>query len=680
MAPNFHPVWIMQSTTLNLSRARVNYASSGAFVLLALLLLGLLAPLLRAADEGSRPFISPVFGENMVLQRNKPNTFWGWTKPGATVKLSIGESVCDTKAGEDGRWSLTFAPPAAGGPYKLRIEGEQTLEWSNILVGDVWLCGGQSNMQFALQDSKGGAEAVEAAELPNLRFFRVPTRVAYAPAEYPVGSWKVCSPRNVSAAGGGVSAVGFYFARLVNRETGVPIGLVESYLGGSPGEAWMSADALRSLGGQEDKLTMIGELAQKKAYPHGSFLMHWLEDHDQVASREKWSDGNFAMSDWKDVTPAKAFEQLGLGDEGGIVWFRTEVEVTAEQCKVAARLNLGWVDKMDTAYVNGQWVGMSSWVENPRSYFVKSGMLHPGRNTIIIRVFRKKGGRGFVMPDKLALDFKEAGSVKLDGRWVAKASFVMNAETRLPLDYENYPTMPVVLYQGMVRPLAPLALTGFLWYQGEANTEKAYAYRGLLPALIADWRRTFSDPEAPFYVAGLPAFMKRRAEPGTDGWAELREAQALTAKTVPGCGLAVTIDTGEADNIHPKDKAPVGERLAALALTKHYGRTVPCAGPEFAGLEKLPGALRVRFTHAEGGLVSRDPEPGEFSLAGADGKWVWAEARLEGESVVVSSPQVPEPVAVRYAWQGNPKASLFNKAGLPATPFRSDDWKLSTQK
>jgi sialate O-acetylesterase len=234
--------------------------------------------------------------------------------------------------------------------------------------------------------------------------------------------------------------------------------------------------------------------------------------------------------------------------------------------------------------------------------------------------------------------------------------------------------MPGVLQNGLLAPVAPLAITGAIWYQGESNAERGYQYRKLLPALIADWRKLFAQGDFPFYIVGLPAFMHRRDTPGDDSWAEIREAQALTASRIPHSCLAVTIDTGDADNIHPIDKIPVGERLALCALAEHYGRKIPFSGPTLSKVERASGALKLHFDHADGGLVVKGEKLGEFSLAGDDRKWYWADARIEGDAVIVSSPSVPDPKVVRYAWQSNPAATLFNGAGLPAAPFRTDDW------
>ncbi|HQL21307.1 MAG TPA: sialate O-acetylesterase, partial [Opitutaceae bacterium] len=338
---------------------------------------------------------------------------------------------------------------------------------------------------------------------------------------------------------------------------------------------------------------------------------------------------------------------------------------------------LGVVEKMDTVHINGRWVGASSWVENPRVYPIGPDVLRPGKNTVVIRVLKTKPDGGFNTPaGDLKIVLGDGSSVALEGAWKGIVSVDARAPHPMPLAYENYPTMPSVLYQGMLRPLAPLALTGALWYQGEANQFKAQQYRTLLPAMITDWRTAFGQGDFPFYIVSLPAFMQRQAEPPStaDGWTQIREIQMEIGRSIRAAGTIITVDTGDADNIHPTEKVPVGERLALLALKNVYGRDVVTAGPAFAKLEALPGALRIHYTDTDGGLVVKGDKLGEFAVAGADRTWHWAEARVEGDTVVVSSPEVPEPIAVRYAWQANPLATLYNAAGLPAAPFRSDNW------
>lgn len=624
------------------------------------------------------PFVSPVFGDNMVLQRGQPNTFWGWTQPGEKVQVTIAGHSGDGTAGADGRWKARVDPPASG-ECTVTIDGPQHVELHHAIVGDVWLCGGQSNMQFGLPGATDGAKEVAAADQPNIRLFTVATRSAYAPADVPKGTWKICSPQTI-AENGGFSAVAYFFARRVQQETGVPIGLIQDCLGGTPVESWMSPATLHTLKDFGRPMAEVERLRAAHAPGYGSYLMHWLDEFDAGARGKTWADPALDDRAWKTVRVPGGFADFGLADVPAVVWFRREITLPDPLPAGEVTLHLGVVEKMDTAYVNGRWVGASSWVENPRAYRLAAGVLHPGRNQIAVRVFKLKSKLGFLTaPEKIRLALGDGTEIPLAGEWRAALSVDARPPHPLPLGYENYPTMPAVLYQGMVAPVAPLAIAGALWYQGEANSNRAYQYRTLLPLMVADWRRAFGQGDFPFLIVQLPAFQNRKDQPGTDDWAELREAQALPARTLPNCGLAVTIDTGEADNIHPKAKQPVGDRLALLALAQHYGKKVVNSGPVYRAFAREGGVLRVSFDHVEGGLAVRGERPVEFSVAGADRQWHWADARIDGDTIVVSSAAVPEPVAVRYAWQANPQATVFNGAGLPAAPFRSDDWPGATE-
>ena len=332
---------------------------------------------------------------------------------------------------------------------------------------------------------------------------------------------------------------------------------------------------------------------------------------------------------------------------------------------------------MDTVYINGQQVGSSSWVENPRVYFARG--LKPGRNVIAIRLFNLKPNGGFLGPPAaLRLVLGDGATIPLAGEWKGKVAVDGHGPQPFPPGYESVVSMVSVLYNGMLMPLAPLSITGAIWYQGESNAERAFQYRKLLPAMIGDWRKLFGQGDFPFYIVSLPAFMHRKETPGDDSWAEMREAQNIAAKSVPNSCVAITVDTGDPDNIHPTDKKEVGDRLALCALGEYYGLKVPHIGPTLSSVERLPGALKLRFDHTDGGLVVKGEKLGEFSVAGDDRKWHWAEARIEGDAVIVSSTSVPDPKAVRYAWQSNPLATLYNGAGLPATPFRTDNWPGGT--
>ena len=626
------------------------------------------------AAEPALPFLAPLFGEHMMLQRGRPDPVWGWAKPGTKIKVVLAGNESAAVTGSDGRWQAEIAPPAAGGPYTLTVDGgPERLEFKDVLVGDLWLCSGQSNMEFGLAGSRDGAEAVKNATHEGIRLFRVPQKSAYAPGAPPGGAWRRCEPAAFEGFGG-FSAVAYFFARKVHAETGVPIGLIEAAVGGSPAESFMSPEALRPFPEFAPGLAEIVRLRERGAPVYGNYVMHWYDEYDRGVSG-RWSEEKVDDQAWTPVSLHDAFAKLGVPATPVVVWLRREIELPAQLPPGSAKLLLGVVEKMDTVWINGHQVGASAWVENPRAYLIHAGTLRPGRNQITIRVLKTAPDGGFRSPaDALRLALGDGTAIPLEDGWRATLGLDARPPHPLPLGYENWPTMPTVLYQGMLRPLAPMALTGALWYQGEANATRAAQYRTLLPAMIADWRALFRQPDLPFYIAGLPAFMKRHEQPGAPGWAELREAQMLTARSVPHTGVAITVDTGDADNIHPIDKLPVGERLALLALREVYGKDVVSQGPVFERAENLPNALRLHFTHTEGGLVAKGDQLGEFSLAGADHVWHWAHAKLDGDTIIVSAAAVPAPVAVRYAWQSNPLTSLFNGAGLPAAPFRTDDW------
>jgi len=633
----------------------------------------------NTSDAGllrSLPFVSPLFGDNMVLQRGKVNTIWGWSDQGDKIEVDIAGKHASGIAGANRRWEVKIHPPAAGGPYVIRIKGRETVELHNVLVGDVWLCGGQSNMQVGLGATKNGQEEVKAAaNYPNIRFFSVAPHVAYRHADVPEGTWKVLTAETADR----VSAVGYYFARKVQQEIHVPIGLVVDALGGTPAEAWTSAEALRPLKDFDVPLEELEKLRTAGAPEYGNYVMHWYDQYDR-GLKGNWAAADFDDSGWKPVDIPGGFMELGVPDTPALAWFRREVILPDALPAGRSLLFLGSIERMDTAYINGTGVGASAWVENPRVYPIPDGVLKPGRNVLAIRVLKIKPQGGFLgKPDELRLVLGDKTSIPLAGKWKGQLSVDARPPQPLPIGYENWPVLPSALYEGMLAPIAPLSITGVLWYQGEQNSERGFQYRKILPVMIADWRKLFAQGDFPFYIVSLPAFQHRSETPIDDAWADTRESQALTAASVHNSCLAVTIDTGDPDNIHPKDKLPVGERLAFCALAKHYGKKVVYSGPTLSKVERHPDSIRLHFAHTEGGLVVKGPKLVEFSIAGADQKWYWADAHIKGNTVAVSSPSVPNPKEVRYAWQSNPAATLFNGAGLPAAPFRTDSWPEMTE-
>jgi len=631
-----------------------------------------------AAATGTKPlpFISPIFGDDMVLQRGKANTIWGWSEPGDHVQIKIGEQTASAVAGTDRRWQVEIQPPPAGGPYIIRITGRETVELRNVLVGDVWLCGGQSNMGLPLQFVRNGADEVKAANYPEIRFFTVMGHPAYRHSDEVEGNWKVVSPETADR----ISAVGYFFARKVQSEVHVPIGIVVDAMGGTPAESWTSAASLRPLHDFDIPLAEVQRLTAEGAPEYGNYVMHWYDQYD-VGLKGNWAAPELDDSSWKPVDIPGGFKELGVPETPAVAWFRREIVLPDPLPAGRALLFLGSIEHMDTAYINGTFAGASAWVENPRVYFLPDGLLKPGRNVVALRVLKTKPDGGFLSkPEVLHLMLGDKSSIPLAGKWKGKLSVDARPPHPLPIGYENWPVMPGVLYEGMLAPVAPLSITGALWYQGEQNSERGFQYRKILPVMIADWRKLFGQGDFPFYIVSLPAFKPRSSTPvDGDQWAETRESQALTAASVPNSCLAVTIDTGDVDNIHAKDKQPVGERLALCALAKNYGKKVVYSGPTLASVERLPGAIRLHFTNTDGGLMVKGTKLEEFSIAGEDRKWYWADAHIDGDTVVVSSPLVPNPKEVRYAWQSNPAATLFNGAGLPAAPFRTDTWPGITE-
>jgi sialate O-acetylesterase len=618
------------------------------------------------------PFVSPVFGDHMVLQRDKPNTIWGWTKPNTEVRMEVAGKGARTVSGDDGRWSIRFTPPPAGGPYTVVLDGPEHQELHDVLVGDVWLCGGQSNMEFSLARSNGGDEAIKNAARPGIRLFTAASQVGYQPLPVPKGEWKTCTPETSA----GFSAVGYHFGLRIHEDQKVPVGLVQCAIGGTPAESWTSAEALRRLGDFNHPLDEVARLRDRGGPQYGNFIAHWYDEHDQGHKDNAWFSPLLDDSGWTPVTLHDGFAKLGAPDTPAVVYFRKTISLPENAATRGAKIQLGIVERMDTVHINGRWIGASAWVENPRNYPIPGDVLRAGENSIVIRVFKGEPDGGFRSPPgQLKIVLGDQSEIPLSGEWRGKLSVDARPPHPLPAGFENWPVMPSVLYNGMIAPLAPLSLTGAIWYQGEANAGRADQYRRLLPAMIGDWRRAFGQGDIPFYIVSLAAFMPHRDQPGgPDGWAELRDAQAHVAATVKNSALALAIDKGDASDIHPRDKREVGERLALCALAGHYGKEVPHSGPVFRSAEPLSSGdgLRITFDHADGGLVVRGGTLEEFSIAGEDMKWAWARARLDGNSVIVTSPAVPAPKFVRYAWQSNPRATLYNQAGLPAVPFRTD--------
>ncbi|HSD66347.1 MAG TPA: family 43 glycosylhydrolase, partial [Vicinamibacteria bacterium] len=632
-----------------------------------------------------------LVGSHMVLQRDVPSRVWGWAAPGETVRVSVGAASGEATATADGRWTLELAPQPAGGPFVMRISGRRTDRLEDVWFGEVWVASGQSNMEFPLAQATGGPEAA-ASDCDGLRVFTVAKATSLVPKDDVSGQWAACD----AATAPGFSAVAFFFGQELHRALGVKVGLVHSSWGGTPAEAWTSRAALEAEPSLRplvaDLDLALNDVEARKSFAARLEAWEAANYHEDVANEglaRGWAKPEAAPTGWSRMDLPQQWEKAGMAIDGA-VWFRRAVEVPAAWAGRDLRLSLGALDDFDTTYFDGVEVGRTGketpgyWAV-PRQYAVPGGLVRGGRAVVAVRVFDHYGGGGFsgVAPDLwIAPADDPAAKVPLAGPWECRVERSLPPATpdfaTQPRDPSpDNPNSPTVLFGAMIAPLTPLAIRGAIWYQGESNAGAAFQYRTLFPAMIRDWRRAWGRGELPFLFVQLANYMGRAAEPGDSQWAELREAQALTLG-LPHTGMAVAIDVGEAADIHPRNKKEVGSRLARWALADTYGREVGKSGPLYRSSSVEGAALRVRFDHAEGLVTADGAAPKGFAVAGAERTWRWAAARIDGDSVVVSSPDVARPVAVRYAWADNPEATLRNGAGLPASPFRTDDWPMLT--
>jgi sialate O-acetylesterase len=632
------------------------------------------------------PFVHPLFADHMVLQRDAKVPIWGWASPGAKVEVRFAGQTKTAVTGADGKWMVRLnSLRTSSEPRELILtapaEG-RTVTVRDVLVGDIWLCSGQSNMEMGIGVCNATNDIAQA-NLPQLRLLTVPHHIATAPVQTLACQWLQCSPETVAKGGwGGFTAAGFFFGRELYRQLKIPIGLIHSSWGGTIAEAWTSAEGLQPLSDFDERISQVQKRNQEKSLDFAVVYDKWCQQNDP-GTQQDWAKPELDANSWKAVNMPQPFEQAGLPDFDGIVWFRRSFDIPAEWAGKNLRLGLGPVDDMDTTFVNGTKVGQMNRFDLNRVYDVPASLLKANANVVAIRVL-DTGGAGGLVGKAEQMFLKPAGAdgktISLAGSWQMRDSAPLSKLPAPPTVPEaNNPNVVTVLYNGMIAPLLPFAIKGAIWYQGESNAGRAEQYRRLLPAMIQDWRNRFEVGEFPFYIVQLAAFQATQPQPRDNEWAELREAQALTAKTLPNSGLAVAIDIGEANDIHPKNKAEVGRRLALCGLAKTYGKRIEYSGPWYKSMKVSGNSIRLAFDHVDGGLSAKGGELKGFAIAGADRKFIWAKAEIEGKNVTVSSPEVTSPVAVRYAWDIDPICNLYNEAGLPAVPFRTDDWPMLTQ-
>ena len=635
------------------------------------------------AQEGAaaKPFLHPLFTDHMVFQRGIKAPVWGWTQPGKKVTVSMDGKSAAATAGPDGKWMAALGPFSAGGPYTLTVSGPEKARVADVLVGDVWICSGQSNMEMGIGNVYNAQDEIAKAANSNIRLFTVPKKTAGEPQETVVSHWDTCTPETVAAGGwNGFSAVGYFFGRHLQETQHVPIGLIHTSWGGTIAEAWVSASALRTMPDfvpQVDAVEKTYAGMKKGGGSIDKMLAEWYGKNDP-GTTHNWGAADFDSAAWKTMKLPTAWELAGLPEYDGVVWFRKEFDLPNGWAGKTLTLHLGPVDDDDTTYVNGVQVGATRGYNIDRVYKVPAAVLKAGHNVIAVRVLDTGGAGGINgTPDKMFLTTTELGagqSMPLSGDWKYQDSAALKTTTPVPMQTaDNNPNVTTVLYNGMIAPLLPYGIKGAIWYQGESNAGRGMQYRTLLPTLIKDWRARFGVGEFPFFIVQLANFMPVVDQPIQEGWADLREAQLLTSENLPKTGIAVTLDIGDAADIHPKNKQEVGRRLGLSADAIAYGDKIEYSGPLYQSMKAAGDKIRLIFTHLGGGLAAKDDGPLKgFAVAGADGHFEFADAKIEGDTIVVSSPKVPNPTAVRYAWANNPVCTLVNKAGLPASSFRTD--------
>lgn len=619
-----------------------------------------------------------VFGSAMVLQRNIPIPIWGWADKNEKVTITLNNQIQTTKADASGKWMVKFAPMEAGGPYIMVVKGKKnSITFDDILVGEVWLCSGQSNMEWEVKSSVNAAKEIATANFPQIRHLKVAHTVAATPQDdIPETSWKICNPENV----GGFTAVGYFFARELYQNLNVPIGLIHTSWGGTHSETWTSREAMLA----SDEFRELAQNlninldSQSELKAQLTKLMEETQGSADLSKQDvsAWMQANFDDGGWRTMELPSLWESRGLPNLDGVVWFRKEFTLSEEQTKKPLVLELGTIDDNEVTYLNGQKVGETIGYNVVRSYTIAPEMLKVGRNMIAVQV-NDTGGGGGINGDINSLKISgDKFMLPLAGAWKYRVQRYSVTSTVGPNAY------PTLLFNAMLNPLIPYGIKGAIWYQGESNAGRAYQYRKAFPLMIQDWRTRWGQGDFPFLFVQLANFNAGfgNSEKGST-WAELREAQTMTL-SLPNTGMACIIDIGEAKDIHPRNKQDVGKRLAANALKVNYNKEMVYAGPTMISAQKQDHKFVVTYKHMGSGLIAKDKYGyiKGFEIAGADQKFTWAKALIEGDKVVVFSENVPDPQAIRYGWADNPDdVNLYNKEGFPAVPFRSDTWKGITE-
>ncbi|GAA3752497.1 sialate O-acetylesterase [Flavobacterium ginsengisoli] len=615
-----------------------------------------------------------IFSDGMVLQRNKQIPIWGFADANESVEIHFNKQIKKTTADKNGKWTVNLAAEKAGGPFELIVIGKNQITIKNVLVGEVWICSGQSNMEFQVFKTMNAEKEISSADYPMIRHFGVAQDLSGTPKDdLKQGKWEEANKENV----GNFTAVGYYFARKLYSELKIPIGIINTSWGGTNVETWTSREAFEKSDEFKSMIANVPTVDINAIFE--TYKKSVLDNLKKVQgfdvsmeNEEQFKNLDFQDNNWPEIKVPSLWENQQIGNIDGIVWMRKTIVLTAEQAKKEAVLHLAKVDDEDKTFVNGVEVGTNNLWDAKRIYKIPANVLKEGTNVIAVRITDYSGGGGiYGDPEDLKIDFKDS-NFPLEGLW--KFNVI---KVRIEVSPNSYPSL---LYNAMVNPLVPYAMQGVLWYQGEANVWRAKQYKKAFPLMINDWRTKFKQGNFPFYFVQLSTFDEfgGNSQKGSR-WAELREAQSETLK-LPNTGMAVTTDIGNAKDIHPTNKQDIGLRLAAIAMNNIYGKKQVHSGPTYKSQEIKGNQIILSFDNIGSGLSTpNNDELKGFEIAGADKVFHSAKAIIKDDKIIVSSDQVQNPVAVHYGWaDDDTKINLFNKEKFPVSPFRTDNWEMIT--
>jgi sialate O-acetylesterase len=621
-----------------------------------------------------------LVSDHMILQRNTNIKIWGWASPGENVNILFEGKTENTITGTDNKWVVSFPAMEAGGPFTMIIQGTNKITLSDILIGDVWFCSGQSNMVLPMERLKEKyPDEVAKDKFPEIRNFFVPTSmdVSRVHDDLPPGKWVSAIGTDLLKFGG----LSYFFAKRLYQKYHIPIGIINSSVGGYPIQAWLSADALKGFPKLEYLYKNYSDSNYMNNLSRSRAAKEYADAHPLNVPDKgnigpvNWTDPDFIPENWHKFWLPGYWSDQGVKGLNGILYFRKEINVPVSMTGMPAKLFMGCIVDADSTFVNGKFVGNITYQYPPRRYNLPSGILKPGKNIIVVKLINYAGKGGFV-PDKNYSLNANGQRIDLRGDWTYQVAEVIHPKADSTTSDDWIMKNSITgLYNTMVAPVIQYAVKGFLWNQGESNCSNPENYAKYLTALINDWRSKWNEGQIPFLYAQLPGFMEVEYSPSESNWAEMRQNQ-LDALAVPNTGMAVTIDAGEWNNLHPLDKKDVGERLARWAEHLAYGSNDPdYSGPIYQSFKIEGNKVIISFNNVGSGLIVKGGEDLDyFSIAGADKKFIWAKAKINGDHIIVWSDEVPNPAVVRYAWANNPEgANLYNKKGLPASPFETDE-------